>query len=271
MRILRLAIPVLMFVLWGCSSHENLEPPDNPFDPGNPDYVSPEAEIISGPGEGDLIDTTGVTFTWQGNETATEYSYQFDGSVWSDWIVGTSADFDYLDEGNHSFSIQARSLNGDSQATMTVVDFSVDAVAGPSAMVYPYRQKGSPGDTLVYQIIAEEVTDLFAVECDILINTDYLELIEIVNGKIVEEWGGDPLVIEDITLSSASISMVSVESTNNSFSGTTSIISIVTRVKVTEAVQSAVTVVEISEVFFLKPDMSDIDVGDIRVGMLDGI
>jgi hypothetical protein len=269
MRILRLSISVLMLVLWACSSHEELEPPDNPFDPGNPDYVSPTAEIISGPGEAEVINTTAVTFTWQGNETATEYSYQFDGSGWSEWTVNTSALFDYLDEGVHSFTVKARSVNGDAQDTPTELSFSVDAVAGPSALVYPYRQTGSPGDTLVYQIIAEEVTDLFAVECNITFDADYLELIEVYDGDILGEWGGSPLVIEEQSASSFSISMVAVQGSSSSFAGTTSLITIVVRVKSIADISSDQTVIEIHGSTYLNPVLETIDVAISRVGILN--
>jgi len=268
MRILRLSLSVLVLVMWGCSSHDELEPPDNPFDPGNPDYVSPTAEIISGPGEGEVIDTTGVTFTWQGNETATEYSYQFDGSDWSAWTVNTSAVFDYLDEGTHSFSVQARSINGDAQTSPTELNFSVDAVAGPSVLVYPYKQTGSPGDTLVYQIIAEEVTDLFAIECNITFDADYLELIEVVDGNILGEWAGSPLVIEELLASSISISVVAVEGTSNSFAGTTSILSLFVKVKTQTIINSEIFVITIPNITYLDPALIPIEVATNRGGVI---
>ena len=266
MRILRFSISVLLLVLWACSSHEEFEPPDNPFDPGNPDYVSPAAEIISGPGEGEVIDTTGVTFTWQGNETATEYSYQFDGSGWSAWTTNTSAAFDYLDEEDHAFMVKSRSLNGDIQLTPTALDFSVDAVGGPSAVVYPYRQTGSPGDTIIYQIMAEEVTNLFAVECNISINDDYLELIQVVNGNIFMEWGGNPLVIREVTSSAISVSMVSSEGTNTAFSGSTSMVSVVARIKSTTPSSPSIEVIEINGVTFLDASSIAIEVQTTRSG-----
>ncbi len=268
MRILWVSISVLMIVLWGCSPHEDLEPPNNPFDPGNPDYVSPAAEIISGPGEGEVIDTTGVTFTWEGNETATEYSYQFDGSDWSEWTEGLFAEFDYLDEGDHSFSVQARSLNGDSQATPTALDFSVDAVSGPSALVYPYRQTGGPGDTLVYQIIGEEVTDLFAVECNITLNDEYLELVEVVIGDILNEWGGTPLLIPVVSAGSISISVVAVEGGNHSFTGTSSILTVLVRIKPLVIFNAPIIALSIPSITFLNPNQEAAEVNLRRSGEL---
>ncbi len=271
MRVLRISISVLMLLLWGCSSHEDLEPPNNPFDPGNPDYVSPAAEIVSGPAEGEVVDTTGVTFTWQGNQTATEYSYQFDGSEWSVWTVNTSAVFDYLDEGDHAFAVKSRSLNGDIQVTPTALDFSVDAVAGPSVLVFPYKQTGSPGDTLVYQIIAEEVTDLFAVECHIEINDNYLELIDFVNGDILNVWGGESLIIQDITPFSVSLSMVSVEGDGSPFSGSSSIASMVLILSPSALISTTVVAIEVTEITYLNSSLIALDGVIVRNGELEDL
>ncbi|MBT7579063.1 MAG: hypothetical protein HN633_09870, partial [Candidatus Marinimicrobia bacterium] len=70
MSVFRLIILLAVALVLGCSSHEELPPPDNPFDPGNPDYVSPSVEIIVGPSENEIVDVTTVTFEWQGNESA---------------------------------------------------------------------------------------------------------------------------------------------------------------------------------------------------------
>ena len=268
MSIQRSFIFFLLLSLLGCSAHEDFQPPDNPFDPGNPDYVSPRVQIIEGPQEGEVVASTEVTFVWEGNETATEYTYQFDGSDWSAWTVNTSAVFDYLDEGEHVFAVKTRSINGDAQAIPAELAFSVDAVAGPSALVYPYRQSGSPGDTLIYQIMAEEVTDLFAVECNITFNAEYVELLEVVIGDILNEWGGTPLLIPEVSASSLSISMVAVEG-SSSFSGTTSLMTLSLRIKPTANIGSGFTVIEIPGSTYLNPDLETIDVASNREGMLD--
>lgn len=269
MTVLRLITLVTLTLILGCSSHEELPPPDNPFDPGNPNYVSPSAQIISGPTENEIMDVTTVTFGWQGNESATEYSYQFDDSGWSEWSESTAAEFDYLDEGDHIFRVQSKSINGDTQEIPTIVSFGVDAVAGPSVLVYPYRQSGSPGDTLEYQIIAEEVSDLFAVECHVTVDAEYLELIEIVDGNILGEWGGSPLVLEELSPSSLSISMVAVQGTSTSFSGTTSLINIKVRIKSTVNISSEHIAIEVVENIYLDPELRLINFASKRVGVLD--
>jgi hypothetical protein len=261
---------VALILVLGCSSHEELPPPDNPFDPGNPDYQSPSVVIISGPTENEIVEVTSVTFEWQGNESATEYSYQIDNSVWSEWSTGTSEEFDYLDEGDHMFRVQARSINGDAQETPTTLTFGVNAVEGPSTVVYPYKESVSPGDTIVYQIIAEEVSDLFAIGCNISIDADRLELIEVVGGDILGEWGGEALYIQEVSDSIITLSAVAVEGLSTSFSGTTSILSLVVRIKPTAVLTSIFTAVEISDITYLNPDIEAIDIAIKRSGVLVG-
>ncbi len=267
--VLRVFILLLVGLFWTCSSHDELQPPDNPLDPDNPVYVSPSVDIISGPGEGEVVTVTAVTFEWQGNESASEYSYQFDASGWSDWVSTTNIQLDYLDEGEHNFQVLARSYNGEEQTTPTSTEFVVDAVAGPAAVVQPYRQSGSPGDTLVYQIIAEEVTELFAVECDISIDDEYLELIEVVDGNILDEWGGEALRIQTVTDASVSLSLVAVEGTNLSFSGTTSILTLRFKVRPDAIISSEIMAISLSEITYLDPALEAIDITANRGGVLD--
>jgi hypothetical protein len=266
MRVLRILALFSVALVLGCSSHEELTPPDNPFDPGNPDYVSPSVDIINGPSEGEVLEVTSTSIEWEGNESATEYRYKFDNPDWSDWDAATTHTFDYLDEGNHSFELQARSVNGDEQTDSQLLDFVVDAVAGPSAIVYPYKQAGNPGDTLVFKIMAEEVTDLFAVECNIEFDTDYLELIEVVDGNIVGEWGGEALSIQDVTESSVSLSLVAAEGVMASFTGTTSIITLIVRIKSAAFSTSYSSAIDISNITYLNPDLETIDIAGVRSG-----
>ena len=268
MSIRHLHTVLITLILLGCSSHEELPPPDNPFDPGNPHYVSPTALIVSGPSEGEVIDTTGVNIAWEGNESASEYRYKFDSPNWSDWNTATSHTFDYLDEGNHSFQLQSRSVNGEEQAVATLLNFEVDAVDGPAAIVYPYMQFGNPGDTLTYQIIAEEVIDLFAIECIISINEDYLELIEVLDGELLTQWGGDPLIIQEMTSASVSLAMVAVEGTGSPFSGSTSIATLEMIIRPSAMTTSVMTAIEIIELKYLDPSLMAIDGVSVRIGKL---
>jgi hypothetical protein len=267
-KVIRIVAILVLTLILGCSSHEELPPPDNPFDPGNPDYVFPEAEIISGPTEGEIIESTSVTLVWQGNESATEYRYKFDSVTWSDWDETTSQTFDYLDEGMHNLELQAQSINGDEQTIPTLLEFEVDAVAGPSALVYPYEQAGSPGDTLIYQIVAEDVTDLFAVECLIVLD-DQLEIIETADGDLLSEWGGNPLVIMDLQPGHLNLSIASVEGTNTAFTGSSTIVSLVVRIKPDASVNAFLNALTISDVIYLQPNLERIASIEVRAGIVN--
>jgi hypothetical protein len=260
---------LLTIGVWACTPHEELEPPDNPLDPNNPVYTSPSAEIISGPTEGEIVETTSISITWEGNESATEYRYNFDSNEWSEWTSITSQTYDYLDEGDHSFEIQARSVNGDEQTDSHILGFSVDAVAGPSAIVYPYKQTANPGDTIVYKIMAEEVTNVFANECKISFDTDYLELIDVIEGDILGAWGGSPLLVEMISDSSVSISMVAAEGSSISFSGTSSLIALILRINPRAISGSGLEVIRITDITYLNPNLEKLHVNSNRLGVLN--
>ncbi len=260
---------VLVFaILHSCSSREELPPPDNPFDPGNPNYVNPAVEIIGGPIEGEIVEETTVTFEWQGNESATEYRYQLDGSSWSEWSVGTSVELDYLDEGLHIFEVKANSLNGDEQEVATQLNFKIDAVAGPSGIVYPYLHSGSRGDTIIFHIVAEEAAELFAVHCRVRYDSNLLELIEVFDGTLKNEWGGIVLCIQDVDEPIIDLSMVPVENTNQSFSGTASVLSVKLRIKTNAPSTSETTALTIEQIELLNPQLEVLTASSKRSGIL---
>jgi hypothetical protein len=267
LKLIHIQVLVFSAILFGCSSHDELPPPNNPFDPGNPDYVRPAVEIINGPGESEIVEVTTVTFEWQGNESSTEYSYQFDGAGWSIWSENTAEVFDYLDDGDHLFELQARSVNGDEQEAPTSLSFGVDAVEGLSVVLFPYAQTGSVGDTLVYQIIVEKVVDLAAIEYDIIFDAEFFEMIDVIDGGILDEWGGTPLVITEMTDSSVSMSMVSVESDTNTFSGSTTIVTLLFRVLPEAFMNTSSTVIDLNKVVFLTPTHDQIEIDIIRSGV----
>lgn len=252
----------------GCSSHEELPPPDNPFDPGNPDYVSPHVELDSGPVEGQIIQSTIVTFEWRGNESATEYSYKLDDSEWSAWTMETVSQFDYLDEGDHQFSVKAKSINGEEQLSPTIAEFNVDAMHGPAALIYPFMQSGSPGDTLTYHVVTEEVADLFAVECEIELD-DRVELIEISNGDLIDEWGGTPVVMMESQPRQIDLSITSVGGTNTAFTGSSTLISIDVRIKPGSTVNNLINAIIITDMVYLTPSLEGFEPQELRPGVLD--
>ena len=88
---------------------------------------------------------------------------KLDSFSWTDWNESSSATLSYLDEGDHQLSVQSRYLNGDTSNVVSV-SFIVDAVAGPSLMFYPRRHFAQVGETVTFQVMAEEVTNLMMSE-----------------------------------------------------------------------------------------------------------
>jgi hypothetical protein len=214
-------IPLILIlaILIACSSHEELQPPDNPFDPGNPNYISPAAVIVSGPGEGEVVSTTDVDIAWEGNESATEYRYKFDSQDWSDWDEVTSQSFDYLDEGNHSFEVQARSVNGDDQSVSTLLEFTVDAIKDPALFIYPYSQAANQSDTISVSIHVQNTTQFVSAGFNLEYSANSLLFLSSEPGEIIDSWGGGNLqIIDEITDGTQTILTFSIASINTEIS-----------------------------------------------------
>ena len=136
---------------------------DNKYDPKNPNYIAPVTTLKSGPTDGETITTSYTTFTWDGNDEAMEFRLHFDGRLVQDWINLKTYSIEYLDEGIHSFSVQGRYSNEDTSSTVQI-NFSVDAVEGPALIFLPRRQMASQGESVIFEIVAEEVEELTATE-----------------------------------------------------------------------------------------------------------
>ena len=220
---------MLSTILIGCSSHEELPPPDNPLDPGNPNYLSPTVTIIGGPISGETLSDATSTFIWEGNESATHFRFSLDSPMWSEWITETSRTF-YLDEGSHHFEIQAKSINGEEQQGSVQVNFEVDAIEGSAFVFHPYAQNTEVGDTITVSVQLLDVEEAFALGFDILFPSDSLQFVDYSNGEISEAWGGQTLSIVDYrtdeSLSSLSIALTAVEGSQLGFTGSISVINL---------------------------------------------
>ena len=154
---------------------------DNPLDPGNEDYIEPAITFVGDIANGDTIYSESITLGWDGNELVTEYRYKLDDFAWANWSSETFATLDYLDEGQHNISIQSRYLSGDTSAIIDL-DFIVDAVDGPSLMFFPRRHITSQNETIIFKILAEEVSALMAAEIHIDFDPSKIEIISISQG-----------------------------------------------------------------------------------------
>ena len=158
---------------------------DNPLDPGNEDYVEPTITFVGDISNGDTIYSESITLGWDGNELVTEYRYKLDEFPWAEWSNENFATLDYLDEGQHNISIQSRYLSGDTSAIIDL-DFIVDAVDGPSLMFFPRRHITTQGETVIFKILAEEVSALMAAEIHIDFDPSKIEIISISQGNFFQ-------------------------------------------------------------------------------------
>ena len=172
----------LLFVL---SCEDTTPIRDNPLDEEGGDYIAPIVGLLDIV-DGDILYSESIEFTWEGNELVTEYRYKYDSFDWTEWSENTSATLSYLDEGDHQLSVQSRYLNGDT-SDVASVSFVVDAVAGPALMFYPRRHLTSNGETVTFQIMAEEVTDLMASEIHLEYNPSQLEIISVTQGSFFQD------------------------------------------------------------------------------------
>ena len=151
---------VIATVLLSCSEEFQ---PDNTLDPENPDYISPIVSIVSGPTEGETLSTESTIFTFSGNQEAMLFRTRLDTSYWSGWMSSLFVTLDYMDEGDHTFYLQGQYTTGDTSEIISI-SFSVDAVSGPALLFFPRRHKAATGQTVTYQVLAEEVYNLAGTE-----------------------------------------------------------------------------------------------------------
>ena len=92
------------------------------------DTTAPDTTITGGPSGWTASDNAVFTWTGSDDKTATGdlvYSYKLDDGDWSGWVAATSHDFSGLSEGSHTFSVRAKDLAGNVDATPATRTFSV--------------------------------------------------------------------------------------------------------------------------------------------------
>ena len=213
---------LLFFFILSCDDVAPVQ--DNPLDPGNEDYVEPTISFLSELNNGDIISTETLSLAWQGNELVTEYRYKLDSFPWTDWFEDASATLEYLDEGEHTMSIQSRYLSGDT-SEIASLSFIVDAVEGPALIFYPRRHIATQGSTVTFQILAEEVTALMAAELHIEFDPSKLEIISVSQGSLFQN-GQESIFSYDIGENSIEVLTSLLSSDSPSVNGTGDLIQI---------------------------------------------
>ena len=147
----------------------------------------PQAEITAGPEEGAVLGDDAFTFEYRARQAygLTEFSTRLDGGQWSEWSTGTSVSYRDVEEsslaGEHRFEVRTRADAGESEPTLR--RFSVDAVGGPALRLTPKAPAGEAGDTVVLEIVAEEVGPVLAARLVLDFDADVLELQQVSPGE----------------------------------------------------------------------------------------
>lgn len=165
---------------------------DNPLDEENPDYVSPETTILSGPADGAVVDTNTVTFVCSGNAQVTEFAYRLDGAAWSAWQSDSTITLTYLNEGDHQFEVKGRYATGDEDATPAAANFTVDDLQGPGFRFSKSYLSISRSASFTINVVLEEVVGVKGFRAEIMYDPARLDFV-----SFAEYSGGDGLLVQN--------------------------------------------------------------------------
>ena len=181
----RKSIIFLSAIIWfACEPGEKFLPA-NPLDPENENYISPQVTFTSAPNEGATLRTSTIMFVWDGNEPGMSYRYAFDGN-WSSWEnEKKSITIDDINEGLHSIAAQSSYSTGDTSNVISV-NFNVNAVLGPSLLFYPRKHEAFFGETVTFQILAEEVVGLSGAEFRVDYDPSMFQIESVTQGEFFQ-------------------------------------------------------------------------------------
>ena len=168
---------------------------ENPLDEDGGDYEKPIIDFLD-IADGDILFSETIQINLSGNELVSEYRYKIDSYDWIDWSEEGFITLNYLDEGNHQLSVQSRYLNGDI-SDVASISFIVDAISGPALMFYPRRHFAQEGETVTFQILAEEVTDLMMSEIHLEYDPTMLEIMSVSQGSFFQN-GQNSIFLNEI-------------------------------------------------------------------------
>lgn len=179
------SIIFLSAIIWfACEPGEEFLPA-NPLDPENENYIYPQITFTSAPNEGSTLSTSTIMFVWDGNEADMSYRYAFDGN-WSSWEnEKKSITIDDIDEGLHSIAAQSSYSTGDTSNVISV-NFNVNAVLGPSLLFYPRKHVAFFGETVTFQILAEEVIGLSGAEFKVDYDPSMFQIESVTQGALFQ-------------------------------------------------------------------------------------
>ena len=157
---------------------------NNPLDEEGEGYTSPTVSLLD-IANGDTLFSESVIFNWEGNELVSDFRYKLDFFEWTSWNENSFAEISFLDEGVHQLSVQSRYLNGDT-SEIERISFIIDAVEGPSLMLYPRRHITKGNEVVTFLILAEEVTDLMLTEIYFNYDPSAIDIVSAIKGEYLQ-------------------------------------------------------------------------------------
>ena len=169
----------LVLIAFSCEDTNPIR--DNPLDDESGVYTGPTINLLTDIANGDTLYSETFTISFVGNELVSQFRFKLDDFAWTEWTEDSLVILDYLDEGDHQITAQSRYINGDT-SDVASISFIVDAVSGPSLMFYPRRHFAHAGETVMFQVLAEEVTNLMMSEIHLEYGVSDFEIISITQG-----------------------------------------------------------------------------------------
>lgn len=267
---------LVIFVFIGCNVITEPTPPErkNPIDPQNPNFQPPRAEVVSGPNDNSTVTTHTVTFQWRGNQADSLmlFSFKLDNQNWSEWSQDKTVTYEYLDEGKHTFYVKAKYVNNIEQQTPTVVNFTVDAIKGPSLMFIPRKSVVDKGSVFEVGIFAEESVNFAGAK--IVVSYDFnlfqLDNVEIYKDtrSILLKNGGTVIDFIETTTGKVIISVAVAGGNPNNVNGTGAIGSLRFKVKDNVSSQRA-NLVFTNETIMRDSDNNTIQIKELVPGIVE--
>ena len=115
----------------------------------------PDTQLVSGPQDGAVINTTSVTFEWIGTVSNTDpkdllYAYKLDDAPFTEFSPETSHTFDNLAEGEqHTFVVKCKDQAGHEDPEPLIINFTVALIDLEPKVIFPsLPEKAWSGKTI---------------------------------------------------------------------------------------------------------------------------
>ena len=172
------------------------------------------------------FESSSASVSWTGNEYALSFSYKLDPisyadtiktySSWSNWDTLNTVTFNNLDDGSYNFYIKSR-FTVETEETPQLVNFVVDAIAGPALRMYPLYQQVTVGETFSMYVYLEDVVDLGGMMLHLSYPSSNVSINTITSGTILTN---APIFFETINPTDGTMELIATAEDFGGYTGT---------------------------------------------------